>query len=256
LLKLMHHFKKGDVVLGDKYYGSYFVFAKLLAKGVDGLFPLHAGRDKGGFFNKLGDNSNDKMVAWVKPGRPDWMDLETYNKVPKWLLLREVKVKGRYFITTMLDRSQYSRFALGDLYKMRYSSIELDLRSIKDVMQLDFLRCQTPSMLRKEIWMHVLGYNLVRSLMNKAAYELKKIPRKLSFKTAMQTVGAHCVSLIGAPKTVFNIAITGLLKIISFVKVGIRQRDPEPRAVKRRKKCLNLLTIPRKIAKLRLIHGR
>ena len=36
---------------------------------------------------------------------------------------------------------------------------ELDLRSIKQVMQMDVLRCKTPAMVRKEIWMHLLAYN-------------------------------------------------------------------------------------------------
>jgi len=218
------------------------------------VFPLHGARLPGGFFSAVDKDSDpkDRIVEWIKPQRSEVMDLEEYSKLPKSILVREVKVNGRYFVTTLLDRKKYSRFAIAELYKMRYGSIKVDLRSIKDVMQLDFLRCLKPDMVKKEIWMHILGYNLVRYFMNQAAHQFKKIPRQLSFKTAMQTIGSHCISLMGAGKELFIHGLLGLLKIISFVKVGVQQKEAQPRAVKRRKKCLALLTIPRKLAKKRL----
>src|SRR5207244_7070136 len=47
--------------------------------------------------------------------------------------------------------------------------MELDLRSIKVALGMDVLRCRTPEMVRKELWMYVLAYNLMRAVMVRAA---------------------------------------------------------------------------------------
>src|SRR5262249_24394615 len=67
---------------------------------------------------------------------------------------------------------------------------ELDLRSIKSTMQMDELRCKTPELVRKEIWTHVLAYNLIRTLAAQAAATHELLPRSISFKGAMQTLEA------------------------------------------------------------------
>jgi len=41
----------------------------------------------------------------------------------------------------------------------------LYLRSLKQTLQMDILRGKTPEMVRKEIWAHLLVYNLVRTVM-------------------------------------------------------------------------------------------
>lgn len=96
----------------------------------------------------------------------------------------------------------------------------------------------------------------MRYFMNQAAHKFKKIPRQLSFKTALQTINSHYISLVGITRDLFIRGILGIFKLISLTPVGIYQKAPEPRAVKRRKKCLLLLTIPRKLAKKRLKCGR
>src|SRR3954470_12656432 len=68
--------------------------------------------------------------------------------------------------------------------------IEVDIRSIKSTMQMDVLRCKTPEMVRKEIWAHLLAYNLLRTVMAVAAAESDTEPRKISFKGAKQAVTA------------------------------------------------------------------
>jgi hypothetical protein len=43
---------------------------------------------------------------------------------------------------------------------------------------------------KKEIWMHLLAYNLVRTAMAQAALQQGKTPRRLSFAGAQQTLDA------------------------------------------------------------------
>src|SRR5437660_2539596 len=68
--------------------------------------------------------------------------------------------------------------------------IEVDIRSIKSTMKMDVLRCKTPEMVRKEIWMHLLAYNLIRTVMAQAARGHGLAPREISFKGALQTLNA------------------------------------------------------------------
>src|SRR5262245_62988464 len=78
---------------------------------------------------------------------------------------------------------------LASLYRARWNN-ELDLRSIKVTLQMDMLRCKTPELVRKEIWAHVLAYNLIRTVMAQAAAREGIAPRSVSFKTALQVLNA------------------------------------------------------------------
>ena len=60
---------------------------------------------------------------------------------------------------------------IGDLYERRWSG-EVDLRSIKSTMKMGVLRCKTPAMVEKEVWAHLLAYNLLRTVMAVAASAL------------------------------------------------------------------------------------
>ena len=110
------------------------------------------------------------MVIWTKPARPKWMDEETYAQIPDQLTVRELRVKvdqpgfrvdELMLVTTMLDPERSTKQELADFFLQRWN-IELNLRLIKDVMQMDVLRCKSPAMVEKEIWMHLLAYNLIR----------------------------------------------------------------------------------------------
>ena len=140
----------------------------------------------------------DHVVTWTRPERPDWMDEETYAQIPDELRVRELRVtvdqpgfrvNELVLVTTLLDAEAYTKEEVADLFLRRWN-IEMDLRSIKDVLQMDVLRCKTPEMVQKEIWMHLLAYNLIRGVMAKAAEAHDKQPRELSFKGALQTMTA------------------------------------------------------------------
>ena len=64
--------------------------------------------------------------------------------------------------TTLLEAQVYSKEDLAGLHRARWHA-ELDLRSIKQTMQMDVLRCKTPAMVRKEIWGHLLVSHLLRA---------------------------------------------------------------------------------------------
>lgn len=88
--------------------------------------------------------------------------------MPEQLTLRQTEVAGRILVTTLTDARSVTQLDLDALYQRRWQ-VEVDLRSIKDVLGMDILRSKSPAMIDKEIAVHLLAYNLVRGLMARAA---------------------------------------------------------------------------------------
>jgi hypothetical protein len=257
---LWDRFRAGDIVVADRYFASFFGIAPLLARGVDGVYRMHQRRNydfrRG---RRLG--VEDHVVRWTKPPRPEWMDEALYAELPGELLIRELRVRVQrvgfrveevVLVTTLLDAREYSKEEVADLYLKRWN-IELDLRSIKAVMKMDVLRCETPAMVEKEIWMHLLAYNLIRKLMTQAAAAHGKQPRDLSFKGALQALGAFREGLQWTRGRRRALLWDALLQVIASYEVGDRPNRVEPRAIKRRPKPHKLLNEPRRKARDRLL---
>jgi len=257
---LWDRLEAGEVVLGDRCFASFFGIAGLSRRGVDGLFRMHQ-RRKYDFRRGRRLAVADHVVVWTKPARPDWMDEETYAQIPDELRVRELRVTVKQpgfrvdelvLVTTMLDGDAYTKEELADLFLQRWN-IELDLRSIKDVLQMDVLRCKSPEMVEKEIWMHLLAYNLIRGVMAKAAQAHGEQPRRLSFKGALQTMTAFQDVLRRATPGEREGLVEAMLEAIASHHVGDRFGRVEPRANKRRPKPQRYLNEPRDEARKRLM---
>jgi len=258
LRSIWDQFQPGEVLLADRLYCSWFEIALLRRRGVDVVLHRHQSR-RTDFRTGRWLGNRDHLVRWVKPARPDWMDRETYDSLPSELELREVEVtverKGfrpvkLIVITTLLDAGEYLPEDLAELYWQRWQA-ELDLRSLKETMQMSELRCKTPGMVRKEIWTHFLAYNLIRGLMAQASAEHGKRPCQISFKGTLQTLNAFRDVLLNSPDA--QETYRRLLTAIATHRVGHRPGRVEPRAKKRRRKNYAILTRPRSVAKKHLM---
>jgi Transposase DDE domain len=253
----------GDIVLADRYYCSYWLVALLQAQGVDVVFRKHQLRHTDfRCGRRLG--RNDHLITWTKPQRPEWMDHETYAAVPDTLTLREMRkkvtvpgcrVKELVVVTTLRDHQAYATDEILELYHERWHA-EIDLRSIKTQMKMEILRCKTPQMVRKEIWAHLLAYNLVRKVMAQAAAEHDVTPRQLSFAGAMQTLNELRPSLLHASAAELPELTCCILTAIARHRVGNRPDRCEPRKVKRRPKSYSRLLVPRAKERAKLMRGR
>ena len=254
---------RGDVVLADRYYCSYWMVALLQALGVDVVFRKHQLRHTDfRCGRRLGHN--DHVVTWTKPQRPTWMDQATYDSLPETLALREVRiavttpgcrVKDLVVVTTLRDHETYTKDEILDLYHERWHA-EIDLRSIKTQMKMEILRCKTPEMVRKEIWAHLLTYNLVRKVMAQAAAEHNVTPRQLSFAGAMQTLNEFRTSLLHATAAELPEMTQRILTAIARHRVGNRPGRCEPRKIKRRPKGYSRLLVSRAAERAKLTSGR
>jgi hypothetical protein len=260
LRRLLDNLDSGDVLLGDAIFANYWTIALLLGQGVD-LVSHHDGKRKVDFRRGERLGRHDHVVTWRKPQRPDWMSRRDYDTFPATLRVREVRVEVRQrgfrvrhllVTTTLLDAVDYPAADLAAAYRARWNA-ELDLRSIKQTMQMDVLRCQTPAMLRKEVWMHLLAYNLVRKLMAEAAATADCAPREISFKGTLQTLLAFAAAGWARPADGTDAFYQRILGAVANHRVTDRPDRVEPRAVKRRPKEHTLLTEPRAVAKARLL---
>ena len=244
---------RGDVLLADALYAHYFLIARLQAAGVDVLFEQHGARDtdfrRG---ERLG--ARDHRVCWRKPPvRPQWMTPAQYAAAPQELTVREVEVGGRVLVTTMLDHRRVPKHALHALYQQRWN-VELDLRNIKTTLGMEVLRCLTPTMIEKELWVNLLAYNLIRLLMAQAALSAGLHPRELSFKHTVQLWTEWTAQRLcrAAPH---DHAL--LMRLLAQLHVGQRPGRLEPRARKRRPKSYPWLKVPRAQARQQIrVHGR
>jgi len=250
LRQLMHVFNKGDIVVADAYYASFFLITTLIKMGVDVVFPQHASRSsdfrKGKRFGK-----GDHLVEWIKPIKPQWMSEKEYAAFPKTIMIRETKIvssrpgfrsKARVIVTTFIDENNVTIDDLGELYSYRWF-VELNLRSVKETMRMDILRCRTPAMVRKEIWAHILAYNLVRKVMLQSAMIHKRNSREMSFKLALQAMSAFRQAGMLCENKQELYAI--FLRVIASKKIGQQKRRGEPRVVKRRPKAFPRMQKPR-----------
>jgi len=235
----------GDVLLADALYANYWTIAMLQAAGVDVVCEQHGSRDTD-FRCGQSLGRRDHVVSWPKPkARPAWMTPEQYTAFADQIRMREVKVGGRILVTTLLNPRRVPKAELSRLYARRWN-IELDLRNIKTTLGMDVLSCRTPEMVRKELWVYLLAYNLIRLLMAQAACNAGVHPRELSFKHTVQIA----VAWLSQPN------LTGvkqeLLRLIAQLRVGNRPGRIEPRARKRRPKSYPWLKAPRDQARQRL----
>jgi hypothetical protein len=230
----------GDVLLADALYCNYFLIATLHAAGVDVLFEQHGARITD-FRRGQALGQRDHIVHWPKPKmRPAWMTPQQYRAFPEQLTVREVKVNGQVLVTTMLDARQVRKSELSELYARRWH-VELDIRNLKTTLGMEVLRCLTPPMVEKELWVYLLAYNVIRLLMAQAARDAGMHPRELSFKHTVQmwtewtsqTLQAH-----PAHQAEF-------FRLIAQLTVGNRPGRIEPRARKRRPKSYPWLKVPR-----------
>jgi hypothetical protein len=257
---LWEHLQAGDIFLGDRLYCSYFELALLAERGIDVVVKRHQSRPTDFHLGqRLG--KRDHVIQWPKPQRPEWLDRETYRRLPPMLTVRELEgtVPVRGFrtrkvivITTLLDAELVSATDLGGLYRTRWQA-EIYLLALKRALQLDELRCKTPDMLRKELWVHLLAYNLIRGLIAQAAQRHGLLPRQISFTGAVQTLVAFQGCLLHAGPLCSAELRARLLKAIATHHIGNRPNRVEPRAIKRRHNQYPRLTKPRAQARKELL---
>jgi putative transposase len=264
LRDLLGSFRSGDLAVMDRYYCSFMMIALLLHQSVHVCARMHYKRyvdfRRG---RRLG--SYDHIITWTKPARPKWMAPAVYDAIPETLELREIRYsvvepgfrsKMITIATTLLDVELYSKADIATLYGFRWNS-ELDIRSIKQSLNLAHVRCKSPEMVRKELWTTILGYNLIRTTAAAAAVLHDRQPRQISFTATCQYILSSWMfrscDLFGANQAPLN--CQHMLKHIAECQVANRPGRIEPRVIKRRRHRYKLMQEPRAALKIKLLNS-
>jgi hypothetical protein len=256
---LHNHLEAGDLLLADRGFSSYWELALVRRRGAHLVSRLHQCR-RADFRTGRRLGREDHIVQWPRPARPEWMAEAVYAALPPRLAVRQLRVRVRpagfrvrvlVVVTTLLDAAPMPREDVALLYRMRWYA-ELDLRALKQTMQMDILRCQSPEMVRKEVWAHLLAYNLLRGLMARAAEEAGLLPLQVSFKGTLQMVQAFAAVLWTAEIEELEEIMRRLREAIREHRVADRPNRCEPRKRKRRAKHYPLLNESRQQARARL----
>ena len=252
LRTLLSTFLRGEILLADRCYANFWLLATAWEKEFDVVVRGHQLR-KVDFRRGLKLGHYDQIVAYHRPKeRPYWMTIEEYQSYDDFILVRHLRFQVNHpgfrtkevtIATTLLDAAIYPAEEIASLYQQRWN-VELDIRSIKTQLQMDHLRCQTPSMVRKEIYCHLLAYNLARAAMIEAALIFDKQPRQLSFMGTVQAINAF-ISAVTANGQHLEQQYQNMLLTIATHEVGDRPGRSEPREKKRRPKTYKLMRMPR-----------
>jgi hypothetical protein len=266
LRQLWSIFQPGSIILADRLICAWTELVMLKQRGVDSVCRFNSANRKTDFRRGKHLGKDDHIVTWFKPTKPRSIDRQTYNTLPESLTIRECRVpiaqpgfrvKVVVIATTLLDHIAYPPSELAKLYRARWNA-ELDLRSLKKTMQMDVLRCKTPELVRKELWTHILAYNLIRTIIAQAAHKHDVEPRSLSFKGAIQTLEAFqpVIALQGEYDAAHRLSLYQiLLDAIATHRVADRPDRYEPRAWKGYNKKFAYLRKPRAQIKREMAKG-
>ena len=246
LRSMLGRLNRDDVLLGDAYYATYFLYCSLQKMGVDAVFEQQGSRRLNTDFRKgtrLGER--DHLITLTKTRKcPRWMTQEDYDQAPDTVVIRELHTGGKILVTTLLCAKTTPKKAVQALYKKRWN-VELDLRNIKTTLGMDIVSCRTPQMIQKEIQVYLLAYNLIRYIMLHSALLADISPRQISFKHSLQL----WILLDQQAAMIDEELWRSVLMLMAQNQVGNRPGRVEPRAVKRRPKPFPLLSKTRAIAR-------
>ncbi|HEX7130825.1 MAG TPA: IS4 family transposase [Rhodanobacteraceae bacterium] len=239
--QLIGWMQPGEIVLTDRGFCGWGLIGLLHRKGVEVVMRAHHARKLKG-----------QRMKWAKPQRPETWSKSLWSELPAEIEVRIVRFRIAVagfrtqevvLVTTLLDEKAYSDDALAALYRRRWA-VELCFRDIKTTLGLDVLRCQTPQLVEKEVWLQAIAYNLVRALMLEAAWRHSVALERLSFKGTVDTL-RQWTPLLAPSMFAFKRARDELLRVIAADSLPRRPDRSEPRVRKRRPKPYQWLTKPR-----------
>lgn len=225
----------GSICMGDSNFGVFSVAQAARHYHIQGLWRMTAQRARKLAGRKL-HSGEDIQVQWT-PSPNDQLDPEMSTEPIQGRLIyvrlerngfRPVKL---YLFTTLLDAELYPLEALVELYGWRWH-VELNLRYVKDTLELNLLPAKSVDVVRKELLAGLLGYNLIRGFMVQAAKRANCSPLTLSFTKCWRRVRNVLLERRFDANNASTV-IECLLKQLAKCKLPIRKRFRiEPRAVR------------------------
>lgn len=247
-------FREGDLQVGDRAFCSYTAFALLREAKADGIF-----RGKEWCLKTRADDialgDGDRIAVWRKcqSKRSMTVPKERREGFPDEIRVRVITatIRARGFrdekivvVTSLLDPEKYPKEMILKLYLRRWE-IEVSFRDMKTTLRYEFVRGQSPRMVKLEIEILLLAYNLMRYVMSRGGKGSQGI------RFGIASTSAAVKSFLSVIQSVYRSgrscarAFSRLVAAVVSDVLPRRKRRPYVRAVKRRPKPYPLLTKPR-----------
>ncbi len=267
--ELTQYLNQGDILLADRAFCRYIDICFWLKKGCDLVTRMHQGRLQKGKKRpkykvsppqKKKKKSRrcpcDRLILWKKPKRkPPEISRDNFDSLPQDLVVREVhayicipgfRTSEILVVTTLLDAIEYPSSKILALYDARWE-VEVNLRHVKTTLGMDILSCQTPAMVRKEIYVYLLAYNLLRLVMYQAGTTFNRIAIRLSLQATRQHLNKFSAEWGHKSKRKAKKMYKTMLEKVADSYEKKRYLRVEPRVRKRRPKSYPLMPKPRSI---------
>ena len=165
---------QNSLLLLDDLYNCFEIISKCKRLGIEIVIPAKRERNYD-IVEKLGEN--DEIISIKTPkNRSKWLNI---NEPPGKIIVRRIQCKSPegadyVLLITILDRN-ISKEDLQLLYLTRWD-IEIGIREIKTVMDINVLRSKTPEMALKELCISLSSYNLIRKVIYASIKDLPFSP--------------------------------------------------------------------------------
>lgn len=186
-----------DVVLGDRGCCSYADVIFILRTQADCVFRLKK-HNRITYLHRTTLGDNDDLVVWKKPkyDKRGSLSKSEHQMLPDCIVMRELeytvstpgfRTKTVALVTSLLDHELYTKESLASLFLMRWQ-VEVNIRHIKTTLKMKMLKSKSPDFACKDIWTHLLAYNLIRRVIWHAALLYGSPPLRISFKGSIDHI--------------------------------------------------------------------
>ena len=181
ILPMIKKMEKNSLLLADDLYNTYYHFCLILSKQCHTIVPGKRTRN----YKVIREiNANDQLVEIAKTTRPNYVSKEEWKNLPSTILLRRITytyptkngLKTAVLYTTILDEHIKSADIVAK-YTMRWD-IEITIREVKTLMDINVLRSKSKNMLIKELYVSLTAYNLVRKIITQSADKVGFSPQE------------------------------------------------------------------------------
>lgn len=250
--KLWKHLRGGDTIVADSGFCCWFTLYFFNQRGVKVVMRKNSNRKPDPRAARLG--RGDRLERWRKPNiRPRWISPSVYASMPDSIAVRVVTVTANpmtgfrttelQIACTVLDPEEMSAAKIGALHLSRWN-VELFIDDLKTTLGMAVLTTLSPAMIRREILVHIIAYNLLRALMS---HGKASADEGASFKGTIDRLNHWLPAMQSASSTkVRKRLVTDLVELVAEDQVPQRPFRREPRAIKRRPKPHQLLNVPRR----------
>ena len=121
----------GDVLLTDCLLSTWTDLVMLKQRGVDSVTRMNKATRKADFRRGKSLDKDDHIVRWPKPQKPRSIDQKTFNALPEYLTVREIRVRVEQpgfrtreliVVTTLLDSEEFTKSDLAQIYRARWNN--------------------------------------------------------------------------------------------------------------------------------------